>query len=303
MKDPGVRAVKRESGGTMAPNPKTLFATGAIIIVLLPLAACSREDSGDQTANDASEVVRFVERFMKARQAGLPADEFLSGEAQTAYERHATGLWLYDDTLPGGPGGEYQRFSIAAGREGGQRSWTLEVRIQVRWVGDAPPSEMVEVLTVRPGVVVDARRTDDLTDDGLPSAVAETRQAIYRAAVTHNYKALRSLLDPETFSYSFGESGDPIGYWRKQEEAEVPLVGDILPGVLHTRYGRIEDLYVWPSAAAKEPSAWTEEDLESMRKAGSTDEEIRLFEQYGGYTGWRAGIRADGVWLSFVAGD
>jgi hypothetical protein len=86
----------------MALNSKTLLATGAIIIVLLPLAACGGEDSGDQAANDASEVVRFVERFMKARQAGLPADEFLSGEAQAAYERHATGLWLYDDTLPGG---------------------------------------------------------------------------------------------------------------------------------------------------------------------------------------------------------
>ena len=287
----------------MALNAKSLLATAAIIIVLLPLAACSGEDSGDQTANAASEVLRFVERFMKARQAGLPADEFLSGEAQTAYDRHATGLWLYDDTLPGGPGGEYQRFSIAAGREGGQQSWTLEVRIQVSWVGDAPPSEIVEVLTVRSGVVVAARRSDDLTDDGLPLAVAKTRAAIYRAAVAHDYKALRSLVDTEMFSYSFGESGDPIGYWREQEEAEIPLLGDILTGVLHTRFGKTEDIFMWPSAAAKEPSEWTEADLDALRKAGSTDEEISLFEQYGGYTGWRAGIRADGTWMFFVSGD
>jgi hypothetical protein len=40
-----------------------------------------------------------------------------------------------------------------------------------------------------------------------------------------------------------------------------------------------------------------------MRKAGSTDEDIRSFEQYGGYTGWRVGMRADGTWLFFVAGD
>jgi hypothetical protein len=173
----------------------------------------------------------------------------------------------------------------------------------VSWVGDAPPSEIVEVLTVRSGVVVDARRTDDLTDDGLPSAVAETRQDIYLAAVKHDYKALRSLLDPKTFSYSFGESGDPIGYWRKQEEAEVPILGDILTGVLHTRFSKTEDVFMWPSAAAKEPSEWTEADLDALRKAGSTDEEIRLFEQYGGYSGWRAGIRADGTWLFFVSGD
>jgi hypothetical protein len=287
----------------MARNRRTLLATGAITIVLLALPACGGDESGGQTPNDASEVLRFVEGFMKARQAGLPADEFLSGEAQTAYERHAAGLWLYDDTLPGGPGGEYQRFSIGAGREGGQGSWTSEVRIRVRWIGDAPPSEMVEVLTVRSGLVVDARRTDDLTDDGLPTAVAQTREEIYRAAVGHDYKVLRSLLDPATFSYSFGENGDPIGYWRRQEEAEIPLLGDILPGVLHTRFDKTEDIFMWPSAAAKEASEWTRADIEGMRQAGSTDEEIRSFEQYGGYTGWRAGIRVDGTWLFFIAGD
>ena len=283
----------------MARNPKTL------LVVLVLLAACGGDESRDQTnaSTTGGDVVRFVERFMKVRQAGLPADEFLSSEAQTAYERHTTGLWLYDDTLPGGPGGEFQRFSVGVGREGGQQSWTVEVRTRVRWVGEAPPSEMVEVLTVRSGLVVDARRTDDLTDDGLPTAVAQTREDIYRAAVGHDYKALQSLLDPATFSYSFGEEGDPIGYWRKQEEAEVPILGDILPGVLHTRFGETEDVFMWPSAAAKEPSEWTEEDLEGMRKAGSTDEDIRSYEQYGGYTGWRAGIRADGTWLFFVAGD
>jgi hypothetical protein len=289
----------------MARNPKIL------LVVLVLLAACGGDEPPDQTKNDAStiastaggEVVRLVERFMKARQAGLPADEFMTVKTQTAYERHATGLWLYDDTLPGAAGGQYQRFSIGAAREGGQRSWTLEVRIRVRWDGDVSPSEMIEVLTVRSGLIVDARRTDDPADDGLPGAVTEKREKIYRAAVTQDYVALRSLLDPETFSYSFGESGDPIGYWREQEQAEVPLLADILPAVLHTRFGKTEDIYMWPSAAAKEPADWTEADVEAMREAGSTDEEIRSFEQFGGYTGWRAGIRADGTWLFFIAGD
>jgi hypothetical protein len=281
----------------MARNPKTL------LVVLVLLAACSGEDSGNHTTNEASEAISVVDRFMKARQAGLPADEFMTVKTQTAYERHATGLWLYDDTLPGAAGGQYQRFSIGAAREGGQRAWTLEVRIRVRWDGDASPSEMVEVLTVRSGLIVDAQRTDDPADDGLPGTVTEKREKIYRAAVTQDYEALGSLLDPDTFSYSFGESGDPIGYWREQEEAEVPILGDILPGVLHTRFGKRDDVFMWPSAAAKEPSEWTEADLEAMRKAGSTDEDIRSFEQYGGYTGWRVGIRADGTWLFFVAGD
>jgi hypothetical protein len=281
----------------MARKPKTL------LVVLVLLAACGGEDPGNYTTNEASEVISLVDRFMKARQAGLPADEFMTVKTQTAYERHATGLWLYDDTLPGAAGGQYQRFSIGAAREGGQRAWTLKVRIGVRWDGDASPSEMVEVLTVRSGLIVDARRTDDPAEDGLPGAVTEKREKIYRAAVTQDYEALGSLLDPDTFSYSFGESGDPIGYWREQEEAEVPLIGDILPSVLHTRFGKTDDIYMWPSAAAKEPAEWTQADVESMRKAGSTNEEIRSFEQYGGYTGWRVGIRADGTWLFFIAGD
>lgn len=301
------------------------MAAAIALILVGTLGACGGGEGQEQTApqtNDApgfegeAEVEAFVARFMKARQAGLPADEFTSAPAHAAYEEHVTGLWLYDDTLPGGPGGEYREFSIDELRVftvEGFTSWQAFVRISIAWLGDAPPSEILETLSLGSGataagdqaelVVLEATRTDDLTDDGLPSAVAKTREAIYRAAVAHDYKALRSLLDPESFSYSFGESGDPIGYWREQEKAEVPILGDILTGVLHTRFGKTEDIFMWPSAAAKEPSEWTEADREAMRKAGSTDEEIRLFEQHGGYTGWRAGIRANGTWLFFIAGD
>jgi hypothetical protein len=311
----------------MARNPRfvrTRFIAAAAL-ALGVLAACGTDEAQEQTGprtNDApgfegeAEVEALVERFMRARQAGLPADEFLSAEAQAAYQEHATGLWLHDDTLPGGPGGEYERFSIDELRRFSVEAvtgWQAFVHIRISWLGDAQPSEIVEILSIGPGtpiagdeadlVVLEATRTDDSAEDGLPTAVAETREDIYRAAVKHDYKALRSLLDPETFTYSFGGGGDPIGYWREQEEADVPILGDILPVVLHTRFGETQNIFMWPSAAGKEPSEWTEADLESMRKAGSTDEEIRSYEQYGGYTGWRAGIRADGTWLFFIAGD
>jgi hypothetical protein len=311
------RALRTSAARSVAATALALILTGA-------LGACGTDEAQEQTgpqtnaapgSEGEAEVEAFVARFMKSRQAGLPADEFLSGQAQAAYEEHATGLWLHDDTLPGGPGGEYQRFSIDDLRlfaVEGVMSWQAIVRINVAWLGDARPSEMVETLSLGPGttvagdqadlVVLEAARTED-SADGLPIAVAETREDIYRAAVKRDYRALRSLIDPETFTHSFGGGDDPIGYWREQEEAEVPVVGDILPGVLHTRFGETEDIFMWPSAAAKESSEWTEEDLEAMRQVGSTDEDIRSYEQYGGYTGWRAGIRADGTWLFFVAGD
>ena len=137
----------------------------------------------------------------------------------------------------------------------------------------------------------------------LPPAVTQTRDAIVAAAHARDDEALEGLLDPETFSYSFGESGDPIGYWQKLEsEAHVPIFGDIIPLVLSTRPARTDDVYVWPAAAAKDPATWTDKDRADLRLFNA-DEDISSFEQAGGYLGYRAGIREDGTWLFFVAGD
>ena len=279
------------------------FVAVASAFLVAGVAGCGESVSEPPASSgeEGLDVVALVDDFMSARQQGLPADELMSAEARAAYAEHEGGLWLHDDTLPGGPGGEYEDFSTEVSPGGD--AWTAEVRTSVRWTGEAKPSDMVEELTITGDKIVAAKRTDDLADDGLPTVVAEKREAIYRAAVKQDYDALEALLDPETFSYSFGGSGDPIGYWREQEEAEIPLLGDILPGVLHTRFGRTEDIFVWPSAAAKEASDWTRADLESMRDAGYADEDIESFTEFGGYTGWRAGIRADGTWLFFIAGD
>ena len=137
----------------------------------------------------------------------------------------------------------------------------------------------------------------------LPGPVAEKREAIVDAAHALDYERLETLLDPKTFTYSFGEGGDPIGYWRRlEEQGEMPILGDYLPTVLATPWAKQGPLYVWPSAHAKEPSQWTEEDRKALEQL-YTEEEIRGFEQAGSYLGWRAGIRRDGTWLFFVAGD
>jgi hypothetical protein len=302
---------------TRALRTSPLVTAVGIAVVVIPLAACGGDESGQQRTDNVSTIVsttegdvgRFVESFMKERLAGRVVDEFLSTEAAAQYKEHATGLWLHDDTYPGGPGGEYRDFAVET-PDPNELGRQVEVRIRVDWVGDATPEEIVELLTVGDGpegelLVLEAERGDDPADDGLPFVVAKKRYDIFMAAVRHDYKALRSLLDPETFSYSFGEEGDPIGYWREQEEVgEVPILGDTLPVVLHTRFGLNEGTFVWPSAAAKLPSDWTEEDIEGMRDAGYTDRDIRAFEeQVGGYAGWRVGIRADGTWLYFISGD
>ena len=137
----------------------------------------------------------------------------------------------------------------------------------------------------------------------LPAAVAAKREAIVTAAHAMDYDRLRTLLDPAHFSYSFGESGDPVGYWRRlEEEGEVPILGDDLPVVLSGPFARRGNIYVWPRAYAKKPSEWSAAERRWLENF-YTEEEIRGFERAGAYLGWRAGIRKDGTWLFFVEGD
>ena len=137
----------------------------------------------------------------------------------------------------------------------------------------------------------------------VPPSVQQTHDAILGAARAFDYEALEGLVDPATFSYSFGEEGDPIGYWRLlEEEGEVPILGDFLGVVLSMQAGMQDGVYVWPAAYAKSPSEWTAVDLADMRML-YTDEEISGFKQAGGYLGYRVGIQEDGTWIFFVAGD
>jgi hypothetical protein len=137
----------------------------------------------------------------------------------------------------------------------------------------------------------------------LPRAVADKRDAIAAAAQALDYERLATLLDPATFSYSFGESGDPIGYWRRLErEGHVPILGDYLPVILRGPFAKRGDIYAWPSVYGKPPSRWTADERRWLRNLYS-EPEIRAFERVGDYLGWRVGIRKDGTWLFFVAGD
>ncbi len=150
---------------------------------------------------------------------------------------------------------------------------------------------------------LDPTSSPSSTPDELPPAVAKKRDAIVVAARGFDYDRLETLLDRKTFSYSFGDSGDPVGYWRRlEEEGEVPILGDYLPVILSAPVAKRGDVYVWPSAFGKSPSTWTAKDRQWLTNL-YTEQEIRAFERAGNYLGWRVGIRNDGKWLFFVAGD
>jgi hypothetical protein len=140
-------------------------------------------------------------------------------------------------------------------------------------------------------------------EPALPSPVARTRDAILAATQARDFEALRALIPEEGFTFSFGGDTDPIAYWRRLENrAHVPVIGDILPMVLGTVPARQQGTYIWPAPAAEDPADWDEGDRVVLRLLHS-EEDIRLFQEAGLYTGWRAGIDRDGTWVFFVSGD
>lgn len=150
----------------------------------------------------------------------------------------------------------------------------------------------------------------DLTNqEGLPEPVAETRRRIARAAVACDYEALAGLAGANgtSFTYSFGDSGDPARYWEREEEEGTGDPMRHLVGILDRPHAVVNvggvTRYAWPSAFTYDSwSAVPERDREALRPLYD-DADFESFERFGGYIGYRVIILPDGTWTVFVAGD
>jgi hypothetical protein len=134
---------------------------------------------------------------------------------------------------------------------------------------------------------------------GLPESVAQTHAALLAAAEAHDEQALEALIEPDEFRYTFGENvpGGALDYWRSIEEQTGTDPIDTLARVLRLPYVLSQGLFVWPFAYDKEPGEMSEYErslLGDLLPEGDTGV---------GYLGWRAGIRPDGRWVFFIAGD
>jgi hypothetical protein len=134
---------------------------------------------------------------------------------------------------------------------------------------------------------------------GLPGAVESKRAQILRAAEAKDYDGLARLTAP-TFTYTFGgpvRSG-PAAYWRTAEQqGQQPL--EALTAILELPYTLWRGVFVWPFAYDKTADEITKYE-ETLLKRVPPDGAAVGPE---GYLGWRAGIRPDGSWIYFVAGD
>ncbi len=144
--------------------------------------------------------------------------------------------------------------------------------------------------------------TQDLPDD-----VTDTRAAIVAAATGCDVEGLAALAAPQ-FTYSFGGSDDPAGYWNALEaQTELPSPLTMLVRLLDLPFGVIETeettYYVWPSAHAFESwEAVPQTDRDALLEVyGAQD--LQDFAAFGAYVGYRVGITDEGEWVYFVAGD
>lgn len=143
---------------------------------------------------------------------------------------------------------------------------------------------------------------------GLPEPVAETRRLLVGAATTCGYARLAHVAGrgDGTFSYSFGEDGDPAAFWRRQEaEGQEPLrfLVEMLDRPFAEQSTPDGVQYVWPSAFAYQ--TWAEvppADRDVLRPLYD-DDDFGFFARFGGYAGYRVGIDGTGEWLFFVSGD
>ena len=140
-------------------------------------------------------------------------------------------------------------------------------------------------------------------EGGLPTPVAEKRDALLAAAESGDYEELRPLV-PKQFSYTFGGpfQGGPIAYWEmvERETGDRPIA--ILADLLRLPYTLYQGIYTWPFAFDKQANELSEYERSLLRDAGGEN----LSDDFGvgtGYLGWRVGIDPDGDWIFFIAGD
>jgi hypothetical protein len=144
---------------------------------------------------------------------------------------------------------------------------------------------------------VTATRTVTAPSPGIPTAVERTRVRILAAAESGDYETLRPLIPAKGFAFSYGASeGGAIAYWKHLEATtdERPL--RTLASILRMPYTLNHGLYVWPFAYDKPKPDLTAYERRLLGPLADSYVEANYF-------GWRAGIRPDGSWIFFIAGD
>jgi hypothetical protein len=164
-----------------------------------------------------------------------------------------------------------------------------------------------DVFWVATAVLPSPSTTDGPTavppSDGLPPAVAGTRQAILHAVDTGDIAALAHLVDPNTFAYNFDDGSDPIPAWKAD-----PSVLDPILTLLEMRPAEPKQIegygtfYVWPYLVDSDLEHLTAGEVEDLHRLGFDDAAIEDMRRFGSYIGPRLSIDENGLWRNYTTG-
>ncbi len=147
------------------------------------------------------------------------------------------------------------------------------------------------------GTIIDAQPSD-----GMPAEVAAARDVLLDAALRCDEQMLFTAIEEsESFSFSFGDHDDAIGYWWDLEAAgDEPFLR--LAQVLGTTPSTVHDgqLWVWPQVHTGRAEDTT---AEAWAELTWLDDPAAIRASHDGYLDWRVGISSDGEWRFFVRGD
>lgn len=146
-------------------------------------------------------------------------------------------------------------------------------------------------------VTVTQARTVHEPPPGLPVPVALTQAKLLLAAESGDYERLRPLIPAKGFAFSYGvAAGGPIAHWKNLEQTTGQKPIAILAPILRMPYTLNRGIYVWPFAYDKQKSELTAYERKLLGP---------FLSSYAGedYYGWRTGIKPDGSWIFFIAGD
>jgi hypothetical protein len=145
----------------------------------------------------------------------------------------------------------------------------------------------------------------------LPEPVQRTRNLILEAAKTGDVEKLRPLLGTggEQTQLSLGGiDGDPIAFLKEasgdDEGQEIlAIMEEVLSsGYAHMEAGTANDFYVWPYFFAMPVDRLTPSQRVELFKI-ITAGDYEDMKTYGAYVFYRLGIKPDGKWSFFIAGD
>ncbi len=141
-------------------------------------------------------------------------------------------------------------------------------------------------------------------EDGLPDPVAVTRAAVFQAAKSCDWTALRELARG-TFLSNAPTDKDPVSYWKEFEEQGEDVLLSLVEILNRPSLRFVErdgSFYYWPSPFTEE--GWYVMSVDDRLAIRPLDNaaDFRLVEETGAYDGYRVGISEDGSWFAFLRG-